>query len=554
MATVEDIWQLALPAGTELAGGQSGLHREVTWAVRLSPRPPAFAGIKGGEIALVSVSLLRILDERLTLCEVVERLCEMGVVAVAVLGPVTSEATQASDDRGIPLFALPDGSSLQELEQSVTRTIIETRTELYQRSQEIYRQLTELAIEGKGVPSIVERLGQIVGKGVVLEDDQLRVKLYSPSRRNSVTEDVVHQALAQSEGGLRRWASGLNASPSDPPVARFDVNHMGLSRLTAPILQKDGVWGYVSMLGRRPELSEADRLAVARAAAACAIELARERAVLEAQDRMQADFVDDLLVGNFPNAEAMWGRAKRLGYELRPPYVVAAIDVAQQLAKHANRSNGTGSSGGEVVVCEAFEQELARIEPRAIYSLKDATIRLVYPVTEDVEVLLLKKLAGNVRDSLTMRLGGKSSVGIGRVQAGMDGLPLTNQEARQALSIGSRLFGEGCVSYFGDLGIYRLLFAIKSEPELQTFYGETLGKLLEYDRRNRAELVKTLEAYFASCNSPSEAAQMLHTHRNTLLYRLNRIREVAGLDLDDAETRLALHLALRVGETLKYNV
>jgi PucR family transcriptional regulator, purine catabolism regulatory protein len=107
------------------------------------------------------------------------------------------------------------------------------------------------------------------------------------------------------------------------------------------------------------------------------------------------------------------------------------------------------------------------------------------------------------------------------------------------------------VALFAELGLYRLLLALRSTAELESFYEQALGALVEYDRKNDGELLKTLDAYFACLGSPTEAAERLHVHRNTLLYRLHRIQEIAGVDLSDAETRLALHLALRVREVLQ---
>ena len=49
MSTVEEVWQVALPAGTSLVAGEAGLGREVTWTARLRPRPPGFDALEGGE-------------------------------------------------------------------------------------------------------------------------------------------------------------------------------------------------------------------------------------------------------------------------------------------------------------------------------------------------------------------------------------------------------------------------------------------------------------------------------------------------------------------------
>ena len=88
--------------------------------------------------------------------------------------------------------------------------------------------------------------------------------------------------------------------------------------------------------------------------------------------------------------------------------------------------------------------------------------------------------------------------------------------------------------------------SVRDHPELDRFYRETMGKLTVQDARSDGELLRTLEAYFSCNGSPTEAASRLHIHRNTLLYRLQRIRSVAEVDLDDPEVRLSLQVALRI--------
>jgi purine catabolism regulator len=98
--------------------------------------------------------------------------------------------------------------------------------------------------------------------------------------------------------------------------------------------------------------------------------------------------------------------------------------------------------------------------------------------------------------------------------------------------------------YFPDLSVYRLLLQLEYHPELQAFKQEILGPLFAYE--GGGELLRTLEAYFECNGNLSQAAEMLFIHRNTLIYRMERIAEISGLDLDNTETRLAVQLALRI--------
>jgi DNA-binding PucR family transcriptional regulator len=89
----------------------------------------------------------------------------------------------------------------------------------------------------------------------------------------------------------------------------------------------------------------------------------------------------------------------------------------------------------------------------------------------------------------------------------------------------------------------RLLEELARSPDLAPFR-ELVWPLVEHDRERRSDLVRTLRAYFAAGGNASEAADRMFLHRNSLLYRLERIRKLTGLDLRDPGVALALQLGL----------
>jgi purine catabolism regulator len=111
--------------------------------------------------------------------------------------------------------------------------------------------------------------------------------------------------------------------------------------------------------------------------------------------------------------------------------------------------------------------------------------------------------------------------------------------------------GPGSTTHYAELGPYQLLIELRGSPALARFRARTLAPLVEHDRRTNGELLRTLDAYLSVGCSPTAAAERLHLHRNGLLYRLQRIREILPVNLDDPERRLALHLALRIGDVLE---
>lgn len=105
---------------------------------------------------------------------------------------------------------------------------------------------------------------------------------------------------------------------------------------------------------------------------------------------------------------------------------------------------------------------------------------------------------------------------------------------------------------YQELGIYRLLLQLQENEELSIYYKNQLDKLISYDKDNAAGLLDTLAAYLETRGNITRTAQKLYIHRNTLLYRLNKIQELLHKDLDDARTCMELYLAIIIKDFLNH--
>ena len=116
-----------------------------------------------------------------------------------------------------------------------------------------------------------------------------------------------------------------------------------------------------------------------------------------------------------------------------------------------------------------------------------------------------------------------------------------------------RLGETGAIVTYDDMGIYKLLLgALEEDPEeVRNFYGETIARVEEYDRRHHTDLVGTLEAYLANDRSVASTAEALFTHRHTIRYRLGRINDLTGLDVHKSEDQEKLGFGLKAMRLLR---
>ncbi|GAC1343484.1 MAG: PucR family transcriptional regulator [Candidatus Dormibacteria bacterium] len=525
MITVADVWRGALPAGTQLVAGAEGLGRPVEWATALRSRPPAFEAIKGGELAFIPVASLRLLDERLTLAGVLASLAERGGVAVAVLGAVSAESEELAERIGLPLLRLPPSTQVADAHVTAVRFILDQRTRLHEHRQLLHSELTELALGGAGAAAIVDRLVALIGGAAAWLDPE--------GEARHLTDGAVDLQLAGEASAVLRWADTVPLLAADPPVRELGGDGL---RLIAPIPGREGVGGFVLLhtLDLEPQFG---RVAVSRAAAACAIELDRERAVLRTREELEGGLLESLLSGAYSSEEWVRERLARLGTRLAGSPLVLCLRV-------------DGPPGSEALL-GAVRHWLSRRQPDALVAVRSGEVVVLTAGDEAWALRAATELHTSVSSALRPRT---VSVGVGRAKPGLPGVPASHREAQRALQLGVRLFGSGRVTEFAGLGLHRLLVALTAQPELEDFFRSNVGRLVDYDQRTRSELMSTLEAFFACHGSPTEMAGRLSLHRNTVLYRLRRIAEVGGVDLDNPDTRLSLHLCLRIREVLAADV
>jgi len=529
--SVDDVRQGALPEASELAAGSDGLGREVVWCAVLRARAPAFDPLRGGELVLIDPAVIPVVDPRLTLARLVDSLQAAGIAGIVVRGRADAQARRAAQAHALPLFQVADAASLDldELEQQVLRYIVDRRAELHERTADLHRQLSELALAGRGLRAVLDRLTELAGVPVIFEHGT--VIEYIAAGRDRTVPVEVEAAVLQQRHALTDWLRDVPLSAFDPPVTDRPLPGGG-SRLVAPILVQGTIAGFVSLVGSVGQLGEVHRLAVGRASHACAIELVRDRAAKEARDELEEDVLD-ILTGGRPGSHAAAAeRLLRKGIEIDGRYLVVA-GQAQEAAAPRLRGAWERLLGGMRLPALVRDREGSTL---AIVSLGGR--RPPEPAS------LLRELhqAGRA-------VCGPLAIGHGVVRSGAAEVASAAREAEQALGMGRRLYGPDRIVAFQDLGLYRLLYSLKGQPELDRFTDETLARLLDRDRGG--ELRRTLAAYLESNGSPTEAALRLKLHRNTVLYRLSRIEDSLGVDLRDADARLTLHLALRIQDVLE---
>ena len=399
------------------------------------------------------------------------------------------------------------------LERSELQGRLEGRVAELRRSEEVHRRLSGLALAEAGLDAICAAIARTAGAGVAAYDpDGERLATGAPD-------------------GLPARLSGF----ADPERRDDDLTVL-------PIRAGSESLGWLAVGPADEDAAPGRRAALDHGATVVALELMRERAAAETERRLRGDLVEELLGTplNPRDAERLADRAARLGYRIRGPVWVLALepdddDAARALSSPTSRRR----------LARALAEEIGRLAPGGLAVERGAGMVLLVPGEPDAaDVERLARSAVVLAGALAA--GASASCGLSSGAGGPADLHRLAEEARGALGVSRRAGRRAAVASYAGLGVERLLLELPRE-RLQGYVTEWLGALRRHARGSTAAapLTETLEALVAEGWSLRATARRLHVHVNTLLYRMKRVEEVTGRRLADPDVRLGLALALR---------
>ncbi|HBH95458.1 MAG TPA: CdaR family transcriptional regulator, partial [Ruminococcaceae bacterium] len=182
-----------------------------------------------------------------------------------------------------------------------------------------------------------------------------------------------------------------------------------------------------------------------------------------------------------------------------------------------------------------------------VFNISENDIVLVKEIKSGIDVKDLEKLARSISDTLSSEFFTRVNVGIGTPVMGVKELARSFKEAQMALEVGKVFDTEKNIVSYDNLGIARLIYHLPTTL-CETFLKEVFkkGSIESLDH----ETLFTIQRFFENNLNVSETSRKLFVHRNTLVYRLDKIKKLTGLDLREFDHAIIFKIALMVKKYL----
>jgi sugar diacid utilization regulator len=295
------------------------------------------------------------------------------------------------------------------------------------------------------------------------------------------------------------------------------------------------------LLARSRSDAKLDTTALRMVGTLIALEVERTLAPELADQEVASGFIGELINGELKDAGPVSERAKSLGVDVGRGCAVILVRAVPR------RAVGDDWRERALLVVERAARALHSGGVCALVERENVAAGEIFVLLGASDAVAVEKAAAAIREEAEASLAEFSlTIGFGRVTTNAGELFRAGQEALLAVNVAEAGGSENLLS-FESTGAYRLLLpALCDDPgELLRFYAETIEPLVKYDEQYETELVLTVETFLAADANVAGTAQRLFTHRHTVRYRLERVKEITGLDCSSTDGRERLSLGLK---------
>ncbi|MCM0616418.1 PucR family transcriptional regulator ligand-binding domain-containing protein [Paenarthrobacter sp. TYUT067] len=516
-------------------GGTDRLEEPVRW-VHVSEILDVGGLLSGGELVLTTgLELEKSPEESASFISSLEAAGAAGLI-VELIGqrPRSRRALEkAARSASMPVVVVERRVRFVQVTEIVHRMIVAEQLERVERARDVHEAFTVLSLESADTQRVVEQAASMIGASVVLEDLSHLVLAYAGQRVS--TTDL-----------LNDWERRSRTTPFPAHTARSGPEQW----LQAAVGVRQQVWGRL-VVPMPPADLDADQdmaiMVLERAAQTLAINRLAERDQRELSHHAQAGLLNALRQPRgLSEAEAL-ARAGSLGLKRSSYYVPLVFRTALT-------AWGSPILSGDPFAGQQDERELLE---RLAKALKSSAGTALAASIQSGSVGMILSLPARQQEEPTLHILSEAAagpaeatppgwiIGVGRLQPTLLEAAAGIDEAAHVAESAATLRDTG-KPYFRatDVRLRGLLALLRKDPRVQQFVESELSAVLRADAEGKGEYLDLLGRYLGSGGNKAAMARSGYLSRPTLYARLRKLEDLLGVDLEDAESRTSLHVAL----------
>lgn len=552
--TVSDFLSLSEMEGVRLAAGRGGVDHVIT-RTNIMDNPDTYDWLLSGEFLLSTGYIFQ--DNEALQRKIIRSLAEINCAGLCIkveryLTRIPACMLEEANRLNFPLIELPFGYSLSTTIALINRKLYAENNNLLEESLGIHREVMQTALTSGGLRSLAETLVSLIGNPVVITDSAWKLLCYVECPDNpfplSRHINTARKQIPFPESFIETLPNTLRYYKKTVTRVFTMSNGQNVPCRILPIAAHGYIYGYLTVWESVRNLSELDYVALEQVAIVAALERIRTKEVEQIKLRVRKDFFDDLLSGNIESQNAIRSLAEVHGLNFDGNYrclIVRYAEEGQQLWEQ------------QLMHQEKFRQVTERVTAAITRSANEAGLGVV-TISRGVQMIALVELGSNpgryteqVRQMARQIVAELSKAGDGYVLVSVGTIVSTVAEvyksynsAQNGVRVARTANMAEPIVFMDDLAVFQLLSENVNKDVLRRFCQESVGALMQYDEQHDSRLMETLDQYFQHNGNISDTAKEMYIHRNTCIYRIEKIKTLLNTELKNPNKLLELQLAL----------
>lgn len=551
---LEKLLQIDKLNKARVLAGKGGMNKRIT-KVDVMEVPDIIEWVGEGELLITTAYSIR--DNINVLMELIPELNEKGVAGLGIkigryVKEIPHDIIELADEIDFPIIEIPMDVSHRDVISIVLDEVIEEQMRQLLKIDKFNREVMNIMMKGGSLREIGRKLYENIGNSLVIyENLDGSCEIFCTENINkNLIDKLINQHVNLSYKRIEDESDGIyNES--------IDVIHgKSIKRVTIPIVIEKVEYGCILIWLDRKELTPLDKMLIESYVHIIALDFVKKLSISKMESRYKMEFFDNLFSEDENRQNKAIERAKTFDFHMDKKHGVAIIYLNESFQNKNTSLKNSNFNSDAISTLLFIIGRISRVsKEKVLYVDKSDRIIILYEndlseepqsVREKIKCFCNDVLMEALREFKKEQF----KIGIGRSYSDAHKLNKSYGQAKFIVEKLNRSIS-GNIIHYDDLGLYRILGFDGIQSELVKFCNDTIKPLIEYDKMNGTELLNTLKIYFECNGNMKKMSKKMFMHYNTIIYRLQKIKDIIDIDLENADNRLNLEIAIKALNLIK---
>ena len=533
---ISDVLKMEEWKECRLVAGNKGVDREILYIDAMEV-PDIIPWIKKNEL-MITTGYAMNRDEGVLL-DIIKAMAKAGSSGIALktkfFGEITQKIKDLANELQVPVIEVPRDMAFIDLANPLMKKVVNAQNQKLEFNKAMNEKFLEIQIEGGGFQEICVVLGEMLGCVILVADHRQMLLGCYPEGEGAerwLAKNDYEDTTIQKQ--LKEYVEKSKDEIVAASAGEWEIRAMG-------IYVKNKCNGFLYAVGLKGKFDEMSETALRQAGVYLALEFSKKGLVEQTEYYQDNNFFFDLISGNIQTEEDAVKRARGLKW---PSFsyilVVGDIDEFEKVIRNKTEA--------EVNI---FKDEIMQIHKdvlrrhRQCFFVGNKSDSFHCLFTKDIEKSEILKCMKEIQRQIYKNYGAWITIGVSTEIFSYHDFIMAYKKARTAITIGKKR-GKREICFIEDLRLEEAFFEMAKMDIFREFVDETLLELKMHDEKYGTPFLETLKTLAEHHGARKETAETLFLHRNTLAYRIRRIEQLTGADLNDPDVLFQVNLAMKI--------